>query len=166
MVSMLASIQSCAQCPHYTNSSREHNDAFTSEPFPVRHYCEYGKSRGISGEGIDRDCPLPLADEIDRLRADLAALKDPVKVLVNMMRGNIATPTPYALAGLFGENLTDLDSANLRIAELRQSLKVRDTEIARLQTDLELARAQISELREQVAQLCGYDSAQEMDADR
>lgn len=49
---------------------------------------------------------------------------------------------------------------------LREHIEVRDTEIARLQTDLELARAQISELREQVAQLCGYDSAQEMDADR
>lgn len=51
-------ITRCSQCPHYTNSSREHNDPFTSEPFPVRHYCEHGRSRSISGEGIDSDCPL------------------------------------------------------------------------------------------------------------
>jgi hypothetical protein len=57
-----------------------------------------------------------------------------------MMRGNIATPSPAALADLFGANLTGLDAANLRIAELRQALEVRCAEIARMQTDLELAQ--------------------------
>ena len=91
----------------------------------------------------DRDADLVLsaaADEIDRLRAEVAGLKDPAKVLANMMRGNIATPSPAALADLFGANLTGLDAANLRIAELRQALEVRCTEIARMQTDLELAQ--------------------------
>lgn len=63
------------------------------------------------------------ADEIDRLRAEIAALKDPSRVLVNMMRGHIATPSPAALADLFGANLTDIDAANLRIAELSEALQ-------------------------------------------
>ena len=91
----------------------------------------------------DRDADLVLsaaADEIDRLRAEVAGLKDPAKVLANMMRGNIATPSPAALADLFGANLTGLDAANLRIAELRQALEVRCAEIARMQTDLSLRR--------------------------
>ena len=74
----------------------------------------------------DRDADLVLsaaADEIDRLRAEVAGLKDPAKVLANMMRGNIATPSPAALADLFGANLTGLDAANLRIAELSQALR-------------------------------------------
>lgn len=74
------------------------------------------------------------------LCAEIAALKDPAVVLCNMMRGNIATPSPAALADLFGANLTGLDAANLRIAELRQALEVRCAEIARMQTDLELAQ--------------------------
>lgn len=61
--------------------------------------------------------------EASLLCAELAALKDPAVVLVNMMRGNIATPSPAALAGLFGANLTDLDAANLRIAELTAALR-------------------------------------------
>ena len=61
--------------------------------------------------------------EIDRMRTEIAALKDPSVVLVNMMRGNIATPSPAALADLFGANLTDLDAVNLRIAELSQALR-------------------------------------------
>lgn len=53
-------ISSCHQCPHYTNSSREHNDPFTSEPFPVRHYCEHKASprRIESPSGIDAQCPI------------------------------------------------------------------------------------------------------------
>lgn len=61
--------------------------------------------------------------EADRLRTEIAALKDPAVVLCNMMRGTIATPSPAALADLFGANLTDLDAANLRIAELTAALR-------------------------------------------
>jgi hypothetical protein len=74
----------------------------------------------------DRDADLVLsaaADEIDRLRAEVAGLKDPAVVLCNMMLGTIATPSPAALADLFGANLTDLDAANLRIAELTAALR-------------------------------------------
>ena len=61
--------------------------------------------------------------EASLLCAELAALKDPAVVLCNMMRGTIATPSPAALADLFGANLTDLDAANLRIAELTAALR-------------------------------------------
>jgi len=61
--------------------------------------------------------------EVTRLRAEVAALQDPAKVLVNMMRGTIATPSPASLASLFGANLTDLEAANLRIAELSHALR-------------------------------------------
>ena len=61
--------------------------------------------------------------EASLLCAEIAALKDPAVVLCNMMRGTIATPSPAALADLFGANLTDLDAANLRIAELTAALR-------------------------------------------
>ena len=61
--------------------------------------------------------------EASLLCAELAALKDPAVVLCNMMLGTIATPSPAALADLFGANLTDLDAANLRIAELTAALR-------------------------------------------
>ena len=61
--------------------------------------------------------------EASLLCAELAALKDPAVVLCNMMLGTIATPSPAALADLFGANLTDLDAANLRIAELTAAMR-------------------------------------------
>lgn len=33
-------ITKCRECPHYTNSSIEHDDAFTSAPYPVIEYCK------------------------------------------------------------------------------------------------------------------------------
>lgn len=32
-------VTACRDCPHVTNSAREHNDPFTSEPYPTTWYC-------------------------------------------------------------------------------------------------------------------------------
>jgi len=56
-----------------------------------------------------------------RERETAAALKDPAKVYVNMLRGHIYIPTVREYAGLYGEVYNDLDAANLTIAELREA---------------------------------------------
>lgn len=36
-------INSCYECPYVTNSAREHNDPFTSEPHPTYWWCDSPK---------------------------------------------------------------------------------------------------------------------------
>ena len=48
MVTVTVEVRACEDCPHATNSAREHNDPFTSEPYPVRWFCN--RSGGILKE--------------------------------------------------------------------------------------------------------------------
>jgi hypothetical protein len=60
-----------------------------------------------------------LSDQYAALQAQVAMLKDPEVVLVNMLRGNIAKPTVRSISKLFGEVLNDDDAQLLEIAKLR-----------------------------------------------
>lgn len=57
-------ITCCRDCKHYTNSSIEHDDAFTSAPYPEWEWCRlleknncYDKLIRNRNE-IHKDCPL------------------------------------------------------------------------------------------------------------
>lgn len=73
---------------------------------------------------------------------------EPAVVLVNMMRGFIAKPSPLAFANLYGPVIGDIERANLEIAELRARL----TEVlGPMNTSLEAAHVEISRLRSELA---------------
>lgn len=60
---------------------------------------------------------------IDVLDKFFKAIKtEPAVVLVNMVRGFIAKPSPLSIAGLYGPVIGDIERANLDIAELRARL--------------------------------------------
>ena len=65
-------------------------------------------------------------EELERL---IESLKDPESVLVNMMRGTIATPSPRAFSKLFGDVINGEYGQLLEIARLRARLaKYEDAE--------------------------------------
>ena len=57
-------VERCRDCPHSSNSSQEHDDPFTSAPYPTTWYCNEAKDgwgRRIIIEDawkIDKRCPL------------------------------------------------------------------------------------------------------------
>jgi len=58
-------IGKCRDCPHVTNSSKEHDCAFTSAPHPVIWYCKHKDRKAPFEERIlhdkhklDKYCPL------------------------------------------------------------------------------------------------------------
>jgi len=51
-------IDKCRDCIHVTNSSIEHDCAFTSAPYPIIWYCKKNNNRMIYDEYIiDHRCP-------------------------------------------------------------------------------------------------------------
>lgn len=55
-------VESCKACMYCTNSSREHDDAFSSAPYPIRWYCDFGgRLRLLDDDAldtIDGKCPF------------------------------------------------------------------------------------------------------------
>jgi len=48
-------VPSCRTCPYVTNSSKEHDDPFTSEPHPTTWWCTSPKNKGINENFIIMD---------------------------------------------------------------------------------------------------------------
>jgi hypothetical protein len=64
-VTTVITVDKCRDCPHVTNSAREHDCAFTAAPHPVYWYCTLGARMSLSGiDRIDPRCPLK--EEIER----------------------------------------------------------------------------------------------------
>ena len=62
---MQIEISTCRECPNYTNSSQLHDCAFTSAPYPLVEYCEFGSRRILRHETartVDYNCPLDDAE--------------------------------------------------------------------------------------------------------
>lgn len=60
-VKVTLEVSGCRECPFVTNSSREHNDAFTSSPASSYWWCKKlpGRNRYISDPyEIHVDCPF------------------------------------------------------------------------------------------------------------
>jgi hypothetical protein len=57
-------ITACQECPYYTNSSQEHDDAFTSAPYPVKEWCKLLAEKNhynhfiTDSTEIHKNCPL------------------------------------------------------------------------------------------------------------
>jgi hypothetical protein len=57
-------ISKCKDCPHYSNSSKDHDCAFTQEVHPVREYCNKLESIGafnftiMNSDEILPNCPM------------------------------------------------------------------------------------------------------------
>ena len=63
-VTITHSVSKCRDCPHVTNSSREHDCAFTSEPYPTRWWCKHPQhaksSRLVNADAIPEHCPIKI----------------------------------------------------------------------------------------------------------
>lgn len=53
-------IASCRACPHVTNSSKEHDDPFTSAPHPTYWWCKLNDGPDIISDTsvVHAKCPL------------------------------------------------------------------------------------------------------------
>jgi len=59
MKKVVVEISKCSDCPHSTNTSKEHDCAFTSEPAVCRWWCRMPNGpRNINPDKINEKCPL------------------------------------------------------------------------------------------------------------
>ena len=58
-VTIVHEVTKCRDCPHVSNSSKEHDDPYTSEPNPLRWYCRHpaGFMHLRDAWVIHPDCP-------------------------------------------------------------------------------------------------------------
>lgn len=82
---------------------------------PTHHECSSCGYVWAHGQHGGHDCH-------GRLKAMIEALKDPETLLVNMMRGTIATPSVRGFSKLFGDVINGEDAQLLEIARLREEL--------------------------------------------
>lgn len=59
-VRIFLDVESCRDCPFETNSSREHDDPFTSAPLHTRHWCQHSCGPGTLEDTshVDPRCPF------------------------------------------------------------------------------------------------------------
>ncbi len=64
IVNISKNVDRCRDCFYSSNSSQEHNCAFTSAPYPVAWYCNYRERFLIYNEyKIDKNCPIKMRCE-------------------------------------------------------------------------------------------------------
>ena len=61
---VILEVTQCRDCPHVTNSAREHDCAFTSAPHPTYWWCTHPNNKGVNknftiddDNKIDPRCP-------------------------------------------------------------------------------------------------------------
>lgn len=69
-VSVPVEVTACRQCPHYTNSSIEHNDPFTSTPLSSNHWCKRLDVRLPNPEVVDSRCPFWRTAKVEQGRVE------------------------------------------------------------------------------------------------
>ena len=63
IVTVKLEVKSCRECPHASNSAKEHNDPFSSTPLNVYWYCNQGTNTRetvniTNSYEIAKNCPL------------------------------------------------------------------------------------------------------------
>lgn len=110
--------------------------------------CRVEDDPGVSGlaqlgrNAIERVTELERAlAEREREKVDIAAaLKDPVKVHVAMLKGIVAVPPLAEMLHIYGATFSDAEAANIELAKARETINRLRAENAALRADAERYR--------------------------